>query len=47
MPAPEKLSQKLKDGDAINRMSSLRKKMTEQEDIQKKKQQVKTNLLKK
>ena len=44
---PEKLVQKLKDGDAINRMSSIRKKMTEQEDIQKKRQQVKTNQIKK
>ena len=44
---PQKLAQRLKDGDAINRMSSIRRKMVEQEDIQKRRQQEKVNLMKK
>ena len=43
---PKKLVEKLSNGDAINRMVSINKKMVEQEKIRNKKQLAKTNLMK-
>lgn len=43
---PKRLAEKLSNGDAINRMVSINKKMVEQEKIRNKKQQAKTNLMK-